>query len=194
MSRKKRRATIGLSGAAAITAAAVALTACSSDSGPTRDDGGRAGTVTAASSSGNADPLKASGIAIGVGDRPGATLVTRPTPEQVTARCHGQGDGLTAEVTALNGWHVLLKQGSQTITVENKTLHYPSADITTAATTIAMSKKLSGNRFPLGLTWGRPGPGDVEIQVSEDAPTSWTTTSPDTDFTMFMHISCPAAS
>lgn len=187
MSRNTRGAAIGLTAAAA----AVILSACSSGTAPVGADHGRAGTVTAAASSANADPLKASGLAIGVGDAAGASLVTRPTPAQVDARCHGRGNTRSIEITTPSGWHAVLHQGSQTITVDNSTLHYPAEAITTAAGTIEMSQKLAGAGYPLGLTWARPGPGDVEIQLSQDAPASWTTTSPDTQFMMFMHINCP---
>ncbi|WP_225730967.1 MULTISPECIES: hypothetical protein [unclassified Nocardia] len=185
---RKRWAAIGLVSATVITVAAAGiLTAC--DRGAS-DDTGRPATVTTASSSGNANALKKSGLAIGVGDQPGATMVTRPTPDQVTARCHGQADTLTIDITAPNGWRAVLKNTSQTITVENTTLKYPAADFTTPTGTIEASRKLAGSGFPLGVTWGRPGPGDVEVQLSEKAPASWTTTGADTDFTMFMHLTC----
>ncbi|MEU6562557.1 hypothetical protein [Nocardia nova] len=174
---------------AAGAAAAAMLAGCGSDAGSPSGDPHSA-TVTAAASDGNADPLKASGLAVGIGDKPGTSQVTRPTPDQVTARCLRHDQALTVDITAPNGWHASLEQGSQTLRVENKTLRLPPAEFTTPVGTIEMSKKLSGSGFPLGVTWGRPAGADVEIQVSESAPASWTTTSPDTEFMMFMHVSC----
>lgn len=147
MSKKNCRQAIGVIAAGA--AAAAMLAGCGSEAG-SPSDGWHSATVTAAASDGNADPLKASGLAVGIGDQPGASQVTRPTPDQVTARCRRNGPVLAVDVTTPNGWHASLEQGSQTLRVENKTLRLPLVEFTTPAGTIEMSKKLSGSGFPLG--------------------------------------------
>ncbi|MFD6356715.1 hypothetical protein [Nocardia tengchongensis] len=160
--------------------------------GGDRAGSGRAGAVTTAASLGNANPLKRSGLAIGVGDVAGPAQVTQPSPEQISARCHGDGDGLSIDLTAPNGWTVHLVHGSQTLTAANAVLGYPAGELTTAAGTIDMSNRLNkGGGFPLGITWDKPGGGDVEVQFSQTAPANWKLGST-TEFMLFAHVRCGA--
>lgn len=168
---------------------AAALTACSDS----EEEGGRLGTITPAESAGGSDGWDGN-IAIGVGNRRGSDLVTLPAPDHVDAQCHGAGDTLTIDVTAPNGWHATLTHGSQTVTVENKTLNYPPhgfAESQQAIDAVNRTRRPGATKiFPLGLTWDRPAVGDVEIQVDADTPPHWIINSPYEDFDMYMHISC----
>ena len=179
----RSRAFVGLALTGMIAAA---MTACSGSPG----DDGRPGTVTPAASAGGVDGWDGN-IAIGVGNRKGIDLVTLPTPDQVDVQCHGEGDNLTVDVTAPNGWHATLTHGSQTITVENETLTYPAHDFTESQGAIdAVNNVSRKSEFPIGVTWDQPAVGDVEIQVDADTPPHWMVNSPYEDFDMYMHISC----
>ena len=178
-----------LVGLALTSMIAATLTACSGSS----SDDGRPGTVTPAESSGGSDGWDGN-IAIGVGNRKGVDLVTLPAPDQVDVQCHGEGDNLTVDITAPNGWHATLTHGSQTITVENETLNYPAHDFAESPGAIeAVNRtrpKGSTKQYPLGVTWDKPSVGEVEIQVDADTPPHWMVNSPYEDFDMYMHNSC----
>ena len=175
-------------GLALIAMIAAPLAACSASS----SDDSRPGTVTPAASAGGADGWDGN-IAIGVGNRKGVDLVTLPTPDQVDVQCHGEGDNLTIDVTAPNGWHATLTHASQTITVENETLDYPAHDFAESQRAIdAVNNVSRKSEFPIGVTWDQPTFGDVEIQVDDDTPPHWMVNSPYEDFDMYMHISCSA--
>ena len=163
-----------------------ATTGCSGSS----SDDGRPGTVTPAASAGGADGWDGN-IAIGVGNRKGVDLVTLPSPDQIDVRCHGEGDNLTVDVTAPNGWQVTLTHGSQTITVENQTLNYPAHDFAESPGAIdAVNNVSRKSEFPIGVTWDQPAVSDLEIQVDDDTPPHWMVNSPYEEFDMYMHISC----
>ena len=180
-----------------VLAAPLILTACS-DSTPTNDkDGssttsasnGRAGTVTPAETSswrGN--------LVIGVGDQQANDKITLPAANQVQAQCTGEGDNLTVDITAPNGWHAVLTHGSQTVTIENPQLNYAAKEFTTSQSSldheITSNEKFgTTNQFLRGVTWDVPLPGDVEIQLNERTPPHWVIKSAE-KVNLAMHVDC----
>ena len=193
----KRTTAIAVTG---VLAALLILTACS-DSTPTNDkDGssttsasnGRAGTVTPAESSSWRGDL-----VIGVGDQQANDKITLPAANQVQAQCIGEGDNLTVDITAPNGWHAVLTHGSQTVTIENTQLNYAAQEFTTSQSSldheIASNEKFgTTNQFLRGVTWDVPQPGDVEIQLNERTPPHWVIKSAE-KVNLAMHVSCGTA-
>lgn len=181
---------------AGILAAPLLLTACSdstSDNGiggdATSTSKGRAGTVTPGETS-----VWKGNLAIGVGDQQADDKITLPAPNQVQAQCIGEGDNLTIDITAPNGWHAVLTHGSQTVTVGNQQLNYPPHEFTTAQSSIdydiEWNKKFeSKNRYTSGVTWDIPQTGDVEIQLNQKTPPDWVVKSAE-KVNLTMHIRC----
>lgn len=174
----------------AVLATPLLLTACT---GSTSDKTGRAGTISPAEFAGGVDGFDGK-IAIGVGNRPGDDLVTLPAANQVDVRCTGEGNNLTVDITAPNGWRAALVHGSQTVTVDNERLNYPAQDFAVSDRTIkAMNAaRTKGDALPYGVSWDKPTLDDVEIQVKTETPSHWTVKSPYDEFAMYMHVTCDA--
>ena len=115
-----------------ILAAPLILTACS-DSTPTNDNGGNSTTSASNGRAGTVTPAETSSwrgnLVIGVGDQQANDKITLPAANQVQAQCTGEGDNLTVDITAPNGWHAVLTHGSQTVTIENSQLELCRARI-----------------------------------------------------------------
>lgn len=171
--------------------AVLAIAACGSDDDSTEI--GRAGTVSKASAGNHANEILRTGYAVGL-DTGSDGHLAYWNPEYFTARCVGTGDQLSVMVSAEGGWRLTLEHGSQTITAENPDLKLPPAQFTTAAGAISRSQSLNPNGIPLGVTWDRPSPGDVEIRVAEDAPAAWAAlATPKNEFVAYLHVSCGSA-
>lgn len=180
-----------------ILAAPLILTACS-DSTSANDNGGSATTSANNGRAGTVTPAESSSwrgdLVIGVGDQQADDKITLPAANQVHAQCIGEGDNLTVDITAPNGWHAVLTHGSQTVTIENPQLNYAAQEFTTSQSSldheIALNEKFgTTNQFLRGVTWDVPQPGDVEIQLNERTPPHWVINSAE-KVNLAMHVDC----
>lgn len=182
-----RKSTFVAAGAATVTAVTLSLAACSSSESET----GNAGTVAPPVDTSVKDQWE-DAISIGVGNKQGTGLVTQSAADQVTARCIDEGDTLKIEFTAPDGWHAQLTHGSQIVKVKNDDLGYPEHDFETPEGIIEATQpqKDEPNRFSMGVTWDKPGPGEVEVQLEDETPPHWVVDSPYKEFAMYAHITC----
>ena len=182
-----RKSILAAAAAAAVTAVGLSLAACSSSASET----GNAGTVSPPVDTSVKDQWE-DAISIGVGNKPGTGLVTQSAADQVTARCTDDGDNLKIEFTAPDGWHAVLTHGSQIVKVKNDDLGYPEHDFETREGIIEATqpKMDEPNRFSMGVTWDKPGPGEVEVQLEDETPPQWVVDSPYKEFAMYAHITC----
>lgn len=180
-----------------ILAAPLILTACS-DSTPTNDNGGSSTTSASNGRAGVVTPAETSSwrgdLVIGVGDQQAHDKITLPAANQVQAQCIGEGDNLTVDITAPNGWHAVLTHGSQTVTIENPQLNYVGHEFTTPQSSldydIEWNNKFGSNKQYLsGVTWDVPQTGDVEIQLNERTPPHWVIKSAE-KVNLAMHVDC----
>ena len=86
----------------------------------------------------------------------------------------------------------MLTHGSQIVKVKNDDLGYPEHDFETREGIIEATqpKKDEPNRFSMGVTWDKPGPGEVEVQLEDETPPHWVVDSPYKEFAMYAHITC----
>ena len=182
-----RITTLAAAAAATVTAVGLFLAACSSSESET----GNAGTVSPPVDTSVKDQWE-DAISIGVGNKQGTGLVTQSAADQVTARCIDEGDTLKIEFTAPGGWQAMLTHGSQIVKVKNDDLGYPEHDFETREGIIEATqpKNDEPKRFSMGVTWDKPGPGEVEVQLEDETPPHWVVDSPYKEFAMYAHISC----
>ncbi len=182
-----RKSTLAAAAASTVTAVALSLAACSNSEPET----GTTGTVSPPADTSVKDQWE-DAISIGVGNKQGTGLVTQSAADQVTARCIDEGDNLTIEFTAPDGWQAQLTHGSQIVKVKNDDLGYPEHDFETREGIIEATqpKNDAPNRFSMGVTWDKPGPGEVEVQLEDETPPQWVVDSPYKEFAMYAHITC----
>lgn len=163
---------------AAATAVAVgalaALTACGGDDG-------RAAASVSASQSGtvvtdSSDDLGS--IIIGWGEQHSDNEITTPKPEDVTARCFGNGDDLAVEISAPQGWIIKTSHPSQVLTVEN-TDQGLSGDIDTT------NQYLDSLR---SVDWSQPD--QLDLAATAAAPQDWNSPYGTGRVYLSVHIDC----
>ncbi|MDI9915405.1 hypothetical protein [Rhodococcus sp. IEGM 1379] len=173
-SAKRTRRTTTVAMAVVAVGVLVALTACGSDDS-------RAAASVSASTSGtvvtdSTDDLGS--IIIGWGEKHSDTEITTPKPEDVTARCTGNGDNLAVNISAPHGWKIKASNSSQVLTVENAEQKI-AGDIDTS------------HRFLEALhsvDWSSPD--QVDINVVADAPAEWNPPHGTGHIYLSLHVDC----
>ncbi|WP_225730955.1 MULTISPECIES: hypothetical protein [unclassified Nocardia] len=161
--------------AAAVTSTLVALTGCGGG------DGSRTAKAVSASTSGvvvTTDSTDLGSIVIGWGEKHSDAEITTPKPDEVTARCSGNGDGLTVEISAPHGWQVTASKPSQVLTVSNT------------------EQKLSGridttNRYLdtlKAVDWSETD--QLDISATADAPKDWHSPYGAARVYLALHVDC----
>ncbi|MCE4267220.1 hypothetical protein [Rhodococcus globerulus] len=143
---------------ATVLASAVIMVGCGSDD--TRDAASVAASSGGTIVTGTSTDLGS--IVIGWGEQYSEREITTPTPEEVTARCTGRGEGLAVDITAPHGWKIHANHGSQILTIGNVDQDLPATDIDTA------------NQFleVLGsVDWSETD--QFDIAATTDAPEAW---------------------
>lgn len=147
---------------AALTIGTIALTVTG---GCSNGDDSRPAASVAASTSGTIvtdSSTDLGSIVIGWGEENSSTGIITPKPEDVTARCTGQGDSLTVDIAAPQGWKISARSGSPILTIENEEQELPAADVDTA------------NQFLDALQsvdWSEAD--QLDIAATVDAPKEW---------------------
>jgi hypothetical protein len=156
--RTGRRA-LRVGGPVAVLAAALVLGGCG-DGG----DGGRDAKSVTPTATGQIVTHSQSdydNIIIGWGYKNSPTEITTPAPEDVSARCHGNGESLSVDITAPHGWEVSAAYPSEVLTVRN-TEQNLSGDLDTA------------NKYHPDLKeidWSTPD--QVDIAAAPRVPDDW---------------------
>lgn len=100
-------------------------------------------------------------IIIGWGEKHSPAEITTPSPDDVTARCFGRGDDLSAVITAPYGWKISVSHPSEVLSVEN-TEQDLTADLDT-----------SNKYYPdlREIDWSTPD--HVDIVAAPRVPDDW---------------------
>ncbi|MCZ9635252.1 hypothetical protein [Rhodococcus sp. BH5] len=153
---RSRRQLVAVSGVA-LFGATLMLTACGGDGG--RDaksvTATQHGTIVTHSQNDYGD------IIIGWGEKHLPTEITTPSPDDVSARCFGNGDDLSVEITAPYGWKISVSNPSEVLSVEN-TEQKLEADLDT-----------SNKYYPdlREIDWSTPD--HVDIAAAPKVPDDW---------------------
>lgn len=127
-------------------------------------DGGRDAKSVAATNTGQIVSQSRNdydNIIIGWGEKHSPTEITTPSPDDVTARCFGNGDDLSAVITAPYGWKISVSHPSEVLSVEN-TEQDLTADLDT-----------SNKYYPdlREIDWSTPD--HVDIAAAPRVPDDW---------------------
>lgn len=161
--------------AAALTVAALALTACgSSDS---RDAAMITTSMTGSIVTDTSTDLGS--IVIGWGEQHTDTEITTPKPEDVTARCTGNGENLGVEITAPHGWKVGAQYGSQTLTISNSDQELAAAELDTTNPLLAELQ---------AVDWSEADQVDIAATVA--APAEWESQYSSPNVYLSVHVDC----
>ncbi len=100
-------------------------------------------------------------IIIGWGEKHSPTEITTPSPDDVTARCFGNGDDLSAVITAPYGWKISVSHPSEVLSVQNT-----EQDLTAELDT-------SNKYYPdlREIDWSTPD--HVDIAAAPRVPDDW---------------------
>lgn len=146
------------------------------------EESGRAAAAVSASTSGSIvtdSSTDLGSIVIGWGEQHTDTEITTPRPQDISARCHGEGEELSVELAAPHGWRIAATHGSQVLVVENADQDFTSADLDTT------------NHFLPDLRavdWSQPD--QVDIAAVASAPANWSSPFPDRRVYVSVHVDC----
>ncbi|MFD6356729.1 hypothetical protein [Nocardia tengchongensis] len=161
---------------AAVALTAVGTAACGGS-------GDRAAKAVSATTTGNvitAESTDLGSIIVGWGVDHSPGEITTPKPEDVTARCTGNGDDLVVDISAPHGWQLTArKTADQKLTIANSDLKLDKQDVDTTTALAAIK----------AVDWSEKD--QVDIAATAQAPKAWKApASGGTTVYVAMHVDC----